>query len=62
MTHERVALTDKLTVVLGFCELLLQDAYGSLDERQRSVLEGMVHAAQGARDIVRSTPSDFMAE
>ena len=62
MTYERVALTDKLTVVLGFCELLLQDVYGSVDERQRMVLEGMVDAARGARDIVRSSPSDFVAD
>lgn len=62
MTYERVVLTDKLTVVLGFCELLLQNAYGQMDERQRSVLEGMVQAARGARDIVRSSPSDFVAD
>lgn len=62
MTFERVALTDKLTVVLGFCELLLRDAYGPVDDRQRMVLEGMVEAARGARDIVRSSPSDFVSE
>ena len=45
VTPERAILTDKLTVVLGFSELLMEDAYGRLDPRQRQVLAEVVQAA-----------------
>ena len=54
LTPERALLTDKLTVVLGFCELLLEDTYGPLDARQRLVLGDVVQAAREVRDLVRS--------
>ncbi|HEX7899382.1 MAG TPA: hypothetical protein VF950_16570 [Planctomycetota bacterium] len=54
LTPERTLLTDKLTVVLGFCELLLENTYGSLEERQRLVLGDVVQAAREVRDLVRA--------
>lgn len=62
MTHERIKLTDQLTVALGFCELLLMNAYGPLEERQREILENMTEAATGARDIVRTTDHGFTCD
>lgn len=55
LTPERTLLTDKLTVVLGFCELLLEDTYGPLEDRQRMVLADVVQAAREVRDLVRQT-------
>ena len=54
LTPERLQLTDKLTVVLGFCELLLEDTYGPLEEKQRRVLGDVVQAARDLRDLVRA--------
>jgi len=54
LTPERTLLTDKLTVVLGFCELLLEDTYGPLGEQQRLVLGDVVQAAREVRDLVRA--------
>jgi hypothetical protein len=54
LTPERSQLTDKLTVVLGFCELLLEDTYGPLEEQQRRVLGDVVQAAREVRDLVRT--------
>jgi hypothetical protein len=55
LTPERTLLTDKLTIVLGFCELLLEDTYGPLEDRQRMVLADVVQAAREVRDLVRQT-------
>ena len=54
LTPERTLLTDKLTVVLGFCELLLENTYGPLEEQQRLVMEDVVQAAREVRDLVRA--------
>lgn len=54
LTPERAQLTDKLTVVLGFCELLLENTYGPLEEQQRRVLGDVVQAARQVRDLVRT--------
>ena len=54
VTPELSHLVDKLTVVLGFCELLLEDCYGKLPQDQRSVIAEVFDAARGAKDIVRS--------
>lgn len=54
LTPERTQLTDKLTVVLGFCELLLENTYGPLEEQQRRVLDDVVQAAREVRDLVRT--------
>lgn len=59
MTPERAILTDKLTVVLGFSELLMEDAYGPLEARQRQVLAEVVQAARDVKDLVRQTDSSF---
>jgi signal transduction histidine kinase len=59
VTPERAILTDKLTVVLGFSELLMEDAYGRLDPRQRQVLAEVVQAARDVKDLVRQTDSSF---
>jgi hypothetical protein len=62
MTPERAVLTDKLTVVLGFSELLMEDAYGPLDARQRQILAEVVQAARDVKDLVRQTDSSFTAD
>ena len=54
MAPELSHLVDKLTVVLGFCELLLEDCYGQLPDTQRTVVSEVFEAAHGAKDIVRS--------
>lgn len=54
LTPERAQLTDKLTVVLGFCELLLENTYGPLEDQQRRVLGDVVQAAREVRDLVRA--------
>jgi signal transduction histidine kinase len=53
MRDERSVLTDKLTAVLGFSELLLEGAYGALERDQKRVLEEIVEAAREMRDVLR---------
>jgi signal transduction histidine kinase len=62
MTPERAILTDKLTVVLGFSELLMENAYGPLDARQRQILAEVVQAARDVKDLVRQTDSSFLPD
>lgn len=53
-------MSDRVTTVLGFCELLLEDAYGSLSPTQRRVLGDVVKLARELRDIVRDNPREFV--
>jgi hypothetical protein len=46
-------LNDRVTAVLGFAELLLEESYGSLNPQQRKALSNVVIAAREVRDILR---------
>ncbi len=46
-------LNDRVTAVLGFAELLLEESYGSLNPQQQKVLSNVVNAAREVRDILR---------
>jgi hypothetical protein len=46
-------LNDRVTAVLGFSELLLEESYGSLTPQQRKILCTVVAAARDVRDILR---------
>jgi hypothetical protein len=47
-------LNDRVTAVLGFSELLLEESYGSLTPQQRKILSNVVLAARDVRDILRA--------
>jgi hypothetical protein len=59
MQTERDQLSDRVTTLLGFSELLLEGAYGSLEQDQRRVLEDMVEAARDLKEMVRSDRRAF---
>lgn len=46
-------LNDRVTAVLGFSELLLEESYGSLTPQQKKILFNVVVAARDVRDILR---------
>ena len=46
-------LNDRVTAILGFTELLLEESYGSLTAEQKKVLFQVVVAAREVRDILR---------
>ena len=46
-------LNDRVTAVLGFSELLLEESYGSLTSQQKKILLNVVLAARDVRDILR---------
>ena len=54
MPSDRETLTDRVTAVLGFSELLLEGAYGPLESEQRRVLEDVVEAARDLKEIIRA--------
>lgn len=58
MIYDKVS--DRVTTVLGFCELMLEDAYGSISPMQRRVLTDVVQAARELRDIVREAPPEYV--
>jgi len=47
-------LNDRVTAVLGFSEVLLEESYGSLTPQQRKILSAVVLAARDVRDILRA--------
>ncbi len=59
MQSDRERLTDRVTAVLGFSELLLEGAYGPLDPRQQRVLEDVVEAARDLKEMVRADKRAF---
>ena len=47
-------LNDRVTAVLGFSELLLEESYGSLTPQQKKILSNVVLAARDVRDILKA--------
>ncbi len=55
-------LNDRVTAVLGFAELLLEESYGSLNSQQQKVLFNVVNAAREVRDILRERNQKFVED
>jgi len=55
-------LNDRVTAVLGFAELLLEESYGSLNPQQKKVLFNVVVAAREVRDILRERAPKFVED
>jgi hypothetical protein len=55
-------LNDRVTAVLGFSELLLEESYGSLNPQQKKVLFNVVVAAREVRDILRESAPKFVED
>ncbi|HZE99832.1 MAG TPA: hypothetical protein VE981_22690 [Planctomycetota bacterium] len=55
-------LNDRVTAVLGFSELLLEESYGSLNPQQKKVLFNVVVAAREVRDILRERNEKFVED
>ncbi len=59
MPSDREKVTDRVTAVLGFSELLLEGAYGPLEPEQRRVLEDVVEAARDLKELIRADKGAF---
>jgi hypothetical protein len=55
-------LNDRVTAVLGFSELLLEESYGSLSPQQKKILSNVVVAAREVRDILRERNAKFVED
>jgi hypothetical protein len=55
-------LNDRVTTVLGFAELLLEESYGNLNPQQQKVLFNVVVAAREVRDILREKTGAFVED
>jgi hypothetical protein len=55
-------LNDRVTAVLGFSELLLEETYGSLTAQQKKILFNVVSAARDVRDILRERNEKFVED
>jgi hypothetical protein len=55
-------LNDRVTAVLGFSELLLEESYGSLTPQQKKILFNVVAAARDVRDILRERNEGFVED
>jgi hypothetical protein len=55
-------LNDRVTAVLGFAELLLEESYGSLTPQQKKILFNVVVAARDVRDILREKNERFVED
>ena len=55
-------LNDRVTAVLGFTELLLEESYGSLNPQQKKILFNVVVAAREVRDILRERNQKFVED
>lgn len=55
-------LNDRVTAVLGFSELLLEESYGSLTPQQKKILFNVVMAAREVRDILRERNEKFVED
>ncbi len=53
-------LNDRVTAILGFAELLLEESYGSLSSEQKKVLFQVVVAAREVRDILREKKANVV--
>jgi hypothetical protein len=58
----RSVLNDRVTAVLGFAELLLEESYGSLTSQQKKILFNVVVAARDVRDILRERNEGFVED
>jgi hypothetical protein len=54
MQSDRETLTDRVTAVLGFSELLLEGAYGPLEPEQQRVVADVVEAARDLKEMIRA--------
>jgi hypothetical protein len=55
-------LNDRVTAVLGFSELLLEESYGNLSPQQKKILFNVVVAAREVRDILRERNDKFVED
>jgi hypothetical protein len=55
-------LNDRVTAVLGFAELLLEESYGGLTPQQKKILFNVVIAARDVRDILRERNEKFVED
>ena len=55
-------LSDRVTAILGFTELLLDECYGSLYPRQEQVLKEMLQAASELRELLLENPPTFVED
>lgn len=55
-------LNDRVTAVLGFSELLLEESYGSLTPQQKKILSNVVGAAREVCDILRESNGKFVED
>jgi hypothetical protein len=55
-------LNDRVTAVLGFTELLLEESYGSLSPQQKKILFNVVVAAREVRDILRERNQKYVED
>jgi hypothetical protein len=55
-------LSDRMTAVLGFSELLLEEVYGSLSPQQKKILFNVVLAARDVRDILRERNAHYVED
>jgi hypothetical protein len=55
-------LNDRVTAVLGFSELLLEESYGSLSPQQKKILFNVVVAAREVRDILRERNQKYVED
>jgi hypothetical protein len=55
-------LNDRVTAVLGFAELLLEECYGSLNPQQKKALFNVVTAAREVRDMMRQGGAEFVED
>ena len=55
-------LNDRVTAVLGFTELLLEESYGSLNPQQKKILFNVVVAAREVRDILRERNQKYVED
>ena len=50
-------LADRLTVLAGYCEMMLNGSFGPIPESQRQALETIFQASAGAQQILREAQS-----
>lgn len=63
MVHNtQSVLNDRVTAVLGFAELLLEESYGPLDSQQKKILHDVVMAARDVRDILRQRNQNYVED
>ena len=56
------SVRDRVTAILGFTELLLDECYGSLYPRQEQVLKDVLQAASELRELLLENPPTFVED